>query len=91
MFGSPVPPLPPAFSDLAVERLDQLADLFIAVRDKDRPTEFEAGLRGRKRRKLAAAAAAEDEGLEGLDEFRQRYNSAQRYVCLLFSVRSGIV
>ncbi|GAA5831804.1 hypothetical protein JCM11251_003891 [Rhodosporidiobolus azoricus] len=67
-------------ADLAVERLDQLTDFFIAVRDKDRPAEFEAGLRGRKRRKLTGAAAAQqakEATLPGLDEFRKRYNNAQ--------------
>ncbi|GAA6005648.1 hypothetical protein JCM10207_005282 [Rhodosporidiobolus poonsookiae] len=71
-------------ADLAVERLDQLTDLFIAVRDKGRAVEFEAGLRGRKRRKLtgqaaaaAALAASQDESLSGLDDFKKRYNDAQ--------------
>ncbi|BGP12918.1 hypothetical protein JCM10213_004337 [Rhodosporidiobolus nylandii] len=67
-------------ADLAAERLDQLADFFIAVRDKSRPAEFEAGLKGRKRRKLtgrAAAAEVKDERVPGLDEFRRRYNNAE--------------
>jgi hypothetical protein len=67
------------YSDLAAERMDQLADLFIAVRDKGRPCEFEAGSKGRKRRKLAGAAAVKEEQLEGLDEFRKTYSDAQRY------------
>lgn len=67
-------------SDLAAERLDQLADLFVAVRDKGRPCDFEAGLKGRKRRKFGGGAAVKEEKLEGLDEFRKRYNTVERCV-----------
>ncbi|GAA5862805.1 hypothetical protein JCM8547_006551 [Rhodosporidiobolus lusitaniae] len=64
-------------ADLANERLDHLTDLFIAVRDKGRPAEFEAGLKGRKRRKLAGAATVKEEHLDELDEFRKRYSNVQ--------------
>lgn len=67
------------------ERDDQLTNLFIAVRDKAKPAEFEAGLRGRKRRKLADAPA-EQEALAGLDDFKQRYSDVQG--CVRWHARS---
>ncbi|GAA5968990.1 hypothetical protein JCM21900_002091 [Sporobolomyces salmonicolor] len=66
---------------LAAERHEQLADLFIAVRDKPRPNDFEAGLKGRKRRRLAAAADGDkqvkEEPLEGADDFLRRFSDSK--------------
>ncbi|BGP44949.1 RNA polymerase II transcription elongation factor SpEAF [Rhodotorula kratochvilovae] len=70
-------------ASVLANRHDQLADLFLAVRDKDHPVEFEAGLRGRKRRKLADAGVDGQVQLEGLDEFRKRFSDPQRFALSL--------
>ncbi|TNY21344.1 hypothetical protein DMC30DRAFT_416103 [Rhodotorula diobovata] len=67
-------PLEAKAASIVASRHEQLADLYIAVRDKGRPVEFEAGLRGRKRRKLAETAGDGDAPLEGLDEFQAQFS-----------------
>lgn len=50
----------------------------MAVRDKSRYTDFEAGLSGRKRRKLVDTAEDDQVLLAGLEEFQREYASADR-------------
>lgn len=62
---------------LLAERKDDLSDLFIALRDKSRPSDFESGLKGRKRRKLVREGKPEPEQAAGVEEFLRRYQDAQ--------------
>ena len=50
----------------------------MAVRDKPKYTDFEAGLSGRKRRKLVDAAKDDQVSLPGLEDFGREYASAER-------------
>ncbi|GAA6060383.1 hypothetical protein JCM10212_004636 [Sporobolomyces blumeae] len=62
---------------LTRDRHQHISDLFVALRDKARPNEFQAGVRGRKRRKLAADGPAGTEEPEGSEDFARRYQDAQ--------------
>ncbi|BGP04928.1 Chromatin modification-related protein EAF1 [Rhodotorula toruloides] len=62
---------------LASTRDEQLADLLVAVQDKGRSVEFEAGLRGRKRRKLAGGPDRGEGLTQGLEQFKQRFSDAK--------------
>lgn len=63
---------------LLSERQDHLSNLFIALRDKPRPYEFEAGLKGRKRRKLAREGQAEPQVDDEAEQFMRRYQDLQK-------------
>lgn len=69
-------------SALASTRDEQLADLLVAVQDKGRSVEFEAGLRGRKRRKLAGGPDRGEGLTQGLEQFKQRFSDAKMCVAL---------
>lgn len=72
-------------STLASTRDEQLADLLVAVQDKSRSVDFEAGLRGRKRRKLADEADRGESAIEGLEQLKQRFSDAKRCIPRRFS------
>ncbi|GAA5878143.1 hypothetical protein JCM3774_004308 [Rhodotorula dairenensis] len=58
---------------LASTRDHQLTELFVAVRDKPKYTDFEAGLSGRKRRKLVDAVEDDPVLLAALEDFEREY------------------
>ncbi|BGP21799.1 chromatin modification-related protein [Rhodotorula toruloides] len=62
---------------LAATREEQLADLLVAVQDKGRFAEFEAGLRGRKRRKLGDGADLGEGTIQRLEQLEQCFSDAK--------------
>lgn len=78
--SSLTPALDPTIRTLIADRQDHLSDLFIALRDKPRPTEFESGLKGRKRRKLVREGKSGAGQEDGIEDFLRRYQDAQRCV-----------
>ncbi|GAA5980542.1 hypothetical protein JCM10908_001685 [Rhodotorula pacifica] len=71
---------------LAATRHGQMAELYTAVRDKPKYTDFEAGLSGRKRRRLVDGVKHDPTALPGLQEFEQEYLTAESLLRLDISL-----